>query len=192
MPFTFNCPSCQIELEAQDEWENRETVCPQCGKNIQIRKCTPGGMEPDEKYCPHCGRIIKKRAVFCKFCRRELNGLPVRPRRHVIPAAVLGGALVMMLVAAASGRGDNEDFEEPLYEDEPEDACDYEDAAWQYFYDLGRSRAARYDGADRSGNEYAWFMEELKTIPVNAAVDPYAGAAKAAWIQGWRDYMDGR
>ena len=36
MGFTFSCPHCNQELEAEDEWIGQEADCPVCGRRITI------------------------------------------------------------------------------------------------------------------------------------------------------------
>ena len=78
--FVFNCPQCSQKLEAEEEWIGMQTECPFCKQSIIIEK--PSEMPvspilqavfPGEKSCPFCGQTIKKEAVFCKHCRRDLT-----------------------------------------------------------------------------------------------------------------------
>ena len=79
--FEFNCPQCKNMLSAEDEWRGMETQCPRCGNDIIIPhitalpnkpKPTPVLLNSDEKTCPLCGKIIKKGAVFCRFCQKNI------------------------------------------------------------------------------------------------------------------------
>lgn len=76
--FTFNCPQCNQTLEAQDEWRGQETQCPSCSAMIKIptivqcRPIKPQLLAPDERKCPKCGEIIKKEAVFCRWCKQHI------------------------------------------------------------------------------------------------------------------------
>ena len=80
--FIFSCPQCGRPMEVQEEWIGMEAKCPHCGQRITIER--PGGapdpaaVRPEtqeEKQCPFCGRMIKKGAVFCKYCKRDLSGV---------------------------------------------------------------------------------------------------------------------
>lgn len=76
--FLFTCPQCNQQLEAEEEWIGMQTECPYCKQTITIEKlqASPAAVlrasAPDEKTCPFCGEIIKKEAVFCKHCKRDL------------------------------------------------------------------------------------------------------------------------
>lgn len=76
--FLFTCPQCNQQLEAEEEWIGMQTECPYCKQTITIEKpqASPAAFlkasAPDEKTCPFCGKIIKKEAVFCKHCKRDL------------------------------------------------------------------------------------------------------------------------
>lgn len=76
--FTFNCPQCNQTLETQDEWRGQETQCPSCSAMIKIpaivqcRPIKPQLLAPDEWKCPKCGEIIKKEAVFCRWCKQTI------------------------------------------------------------------------------------------------------------------------
>ena len=76
--FTFNCPECNQPLETQDEWRGQETQCPSCSAMIKIptivqcRLIKPQLLAPDERKCPKCGEIIKKEAVFCRWCKQHI------------------------------------------------------------------------------------------------------------------------
>ena len=76
--FLFNCPGCGRQLEGQDEWIGMEVECPICKHHIVVAKQseTPAivlnAAASDEKPCPFCGQMIKKGAVFCKHCKKDL------------------------------------------------------------------------------------------------------------------------
>ena len=79
--FFFLCPHCGHQVKAQDDWVGLEAQCPHCGHSIAITKPdgapapAPAAVRPEtqeEKQCPFCGRMIKKEAVFCKHCKRDL------------------------------------------------------------------------------------------------------------------------
>ena len=36
MLFTFNCPHCNVKIEAKDEWRGVEAECPSCGNKLII------------------------------------------------------------------------------------------------------------------------------------------------------------
>lgn len=38
MSFNFECPHCNVNLEAEDEWDGLETTCPGCARNITIHR----------------------------------------------------------------------------------------------------------------------------------------------------------
>lgn len=38
MSFTFHCPFCNQELEAEENWIGQEAACPNCSKTIKIIK----------------------------------------------------------------------------------------------------------------------------------------------------------
>lgn len=87
MSFTFHCPFCNQELEAEENWIGQETACPNCSKTIKIIKNSENSVQnlhSDEISCSHCGATIKKAAKLCRFCHRELH--------H----AVGGGALLII------------------------------------------------------------------------------------------------
>ena len=82
--FFFLCPHCGHQVKAQDDWVGLEAQCPHCGHSIAITKpdgapaSAPAAVLPgaqEEKQCPFCGRMIKKGAVFCKYCKRDLSGV---------------------------------------------------------------------------------------------------------------------
>ena len=76
MSFTFHCPFCNQELEAEENWIGQETACPNCSKTIKIIKNSENSVQnlhSDEISCPHCGATIKKAAKICRFCHKELN-----------------------------------------------------------------------------------------------------------------------
>lgn len=50
MPFHFKCPHCNAKLEAEDDWNGMETQCPQCSKNITIRKEIKLSIKNEEIY----------------------------------------------------------------------------------------------------------------------------------------------
>ena len=80
--FEFNCPQCDNLLSAEEEWRGMETQCPRCSKDIVVPphitalpnkpKLTPVLLNSDEKPCLLCGKIIKKGAVFCRFCQKNI------------------------------------------------------------------------------------------------------------------------
>lgn len=76
--FIFTCPSCGQELNAEEEWLNMQAECPHCKRSILIEKpqetptAMPKAAAPDEKPCPFCGGMIKKKAIFCKHCKKDL------------------------------------------------------------------------------------------------------------------------
>ena len=77
--FFFLCLHCGHQVKAQDDWVGLEAQCPHCGHSIAITKPdgapAPAAVRPEtqeEKQCPFCGRMIKKEAVFCKHCKRDL------------------------------------------------------------------------------------------------------------------------
>ena len=41
MSFTFNCPHCQVKIEAEEEWIGQEAECPGCGKPIKVENKKP-------------------------------------------------------------------------------------------------------------------------------------------------------
>ena len=76
MSFTFHCPFCNQELEAEENWIGQEAACPNCSKTIKIIKNSENSVQnlhSDEISCPHCGATIKKAAKLCRFCHRELH-----------------------------------------------------------------------------------------------------------------------
>ena len=45
--FTFECPECKTVLEAEKEWINTQTECPECGKGIIIpNPCNENNSNP--------------------------------------------------------------------------------------------------------------------------------------------------
>lgn len=67
MSFTFHCPFCNQELEAEENWIGQETACPTCSKTIKIIKNSENSIQnlhSDEISCPYCGATIKKAAVI--------------------------------------------------------------------------------------------------------------------------------
>ena len=76
--FIFSCPQCGRPMEVQEEWIGMEAKCPHCGRSITIAKPDGAAVRPEtqeEKQCPFCGQMIKKEAVFCKYCKRDLSGV---------------------------------------------------------------------------------------------------------------------
>ena len=79
--FYFLCPQCGHQVKAHDEWVGMEAECPHCGKSITIAKpeqhpasaAVEQSAGQDEKPCPFCGQMIKKEAVVCKHCKKDLT-----------------------------------------------------------------------------------------------------------------------
>lgn len=75
--FLFSCPFCKQKIEAQTEWIGKQAQCPYCGKTVVIQdeeaaRKIPRPLNPDEKPCPFCGNTIKRDAIFCQFCKKDL------------------------------------------------------------------------------------------------------------------------
>jgi len=72
--FIFECPRCKSPLEAEDEWEGMDTICPNCNAPVTCQK--PGGAGPDPaspatgggNACPSCGADLAADAVLCINC----------------------------------------------------------------------------------------------------------------------------
>lgn len=77
--FTFHCSQCNQILEAQEEWRGQESRCPFCSAMIKIPaivQCCPikpQFLASNERKCPKCGEIIKKEAVFCRWCKQYIS-----------------------------------------------------------------------------------------------------------------------
>ncbi len=77
--FTFRCPFCEREIETRTERIGEDSQCPGCGRTVAVpdvkaAEKIPAALNPDEKKCPFCANTIKRDAVFCQFCRRDLPG----------------------------------------------------------------------------------------------------------------------
>ncbi|MBQ7696749.1 MAG: zinc ribbon domain-containing protein [Lentisphaeria bacterium] len=75
----FSCPQCGHPVKAEDGWIGMQAECPYCKQTIIIEKTQTvsdsvlEAAAPDEKSCPFCGQIIKKEAIFCKHCKKNLG-----------------------------------------------------------------------------------------------------------------------
>lgn len=38
MAFKFRCPFCNTKLEAEDEWEGQDCICPQCSREVAVER----------------------------------------------------------------------------------------------------------------------------------------------------------
>lgn len=68
MSFTLNCPKCNIEIEAEEEWGGQEAECPACGNSFVILK----QIKTDTK-CPNCTSAIPADAILCIKCGYDLR-----------------------------------------------------------------------------------------------------------------------
>ena len=65
----------------------RGGLCSQC--EVKYRPAEPGApsLAPDERKCPYCAETIKKEAIICRFCNRNVPALSERPPPS-LPAGV--------------------------------------------------------------------------------------------------------
>lgn len=115
--YVFQCPICNNSLEADESWQGMQTRCPACGHdivvpNIQVPRNQsnpiPVLLKADEKLCPLCGEVIKKGAVFCRFCHKSIpmadKSVTIAERICGIKAAKAGqyGIGMMFLMAGCT------------------------------------------------------------------------------------------
>lgn len=87
MSFSIFCPSCNAELEADDDSRGEVAECPECGEDVTIVPMaepslplvSPRPPEPPKqtrqiKACKYCGEDILATAVKCKHCGEFLDG----------------------------------------------------------------------------------------------------------------------
>lgn len=65
--FSFRCPHCGIEMEAQEEWRGLESSCPGCGKTIKI----PGGDSIKQEITPEKAKD-NQHLVFARLAMQTL------------------------------------------------------------------------------------------------------------------------
>lgn len=65
--FSFKCPHCGIEMEAQEEWRGLESSCPGCGKTIKI----PGGDSTKQEIIPEKAKD-NQHLVFARLAMQTL------------------------------------------------------------------------------------------------------------------------
>ena len=90
--FLFNCPHCNQQMEAEEGWLGMQTECPHCKQIITIEnsefpQVVGSAVQVEssiraEKPCPFCGQPIKKEAIICKYCKRDLTGIPSKPQEE--------------------------------------------------------------------------------------------------------------
>lgn len=68
MSIQFSCTSCGQSLEIDDAGAGVVIQCPKCNVDLTV----PAPIPMETKQCPFCAETIKKDALVCKHCGREL------------------------------------------------------------------------------------------------------------------------
>ena len=73
--FIFICPECGTASELKAGMNGKSFTCPACGEDVVANPSLT-------RKCPMCGKDIKIKAVFCKYCQKDIP--PVRPRNKTM------------------------------------------------------------------------------------------------------------
>jgi DNA-directed RNA polymerase subunit RPC12/RpoP len=75
MDVTFNCGWCGQQIVVDEAGAGLATECPKCGQPITVPSQEPSRAELSAtKECPFCAETIKREAIVCKHCGRDLVG----------------------------------------------------------------------------------------------------------------------
>jgi DNA-directed RNA polymerase subunit RPC12/RpoP len=82
MDITFNCDKCGQSLTIDEAGAGQLVDCPKCGtsllvpdKPIRVETTSPPTLatgSADSKQCPFCAETIRRQAVVCPHCHRDL------------------------------------------------------------------------------------------------------------------------
>lgn len=140
--------------------------------------------------CSKCAEDVPENVSQCPWCGAGLNQASPMPtgtaftpqQKKLILVGIIGGIVLLLLIVAIVNSGSGGGY------DDTESAGNVQtDTTYQYFYDLGQSRAKYYDVGDRQ-NMYLHLTKALNELPVVESVDPYAEKKKDAFMKGWTDY----
>jgi hypothetical protein len=69
----FNCPMCNQQLEAPDEYAGQVIECPACQKEITVPGVEPVEQKVSGTKCPECGGALEEGVVLCIKCGFHLK-----------------------------------------------------------------------------------------------------------------------
>lgn len=140
--------------------------------------------------CSKCAEDVPENVSQCPWCGAGLKASPMPTgtaftpqQKKLILVGIIGGIVLLLLIVAIVNSGSGGGY------DGTESSGNVQtDPVYQYFYDLGQSRAKYHDVGGDWQETLRRLMQELDKLPVDASVDPYADAKKDAFTKGWNDY----